>query len=146
MCDILVLGYGSDLRGDDAAGRRVAEAVAARHLPGVRVLSLPQLTPELADDLTRCRLAIFVDASAVDTDVRVGELAPVAPDRRLSHSAAPSSLLALAAALGTAPRAVVVSVPARDFSLRTSLSTATAAHVTEAVEQVLALCTAPKGA
>lgn len=142
MCDVLVLGYGSDLRGDDAAGRRVAEAIAARQLPGVQARSLPQLTPEVADDLTGCHLAIFIDASTVHAAVHVEELSPVAPDWRLSHSVAPSSLLALAGALGTAPRAVVVSVPARELALGTSLSSATARHVSEAVERIVELCDA----
>lgn len=140
MDDILVLGYGSDLRGDDAAGRRVAEAVAARALTGVRVQSLPQLAPEVADDLTRCRLAIFVDASTTDDQVHVRELEPVPPSWRMSHAASPASLLGLAAAMGTAPQAVVVSVPARQFELGASLSPATSRHVADAVERVVDLC------
>lgn len=98
------IGYGSVLRGDDAVGRRAAEAVAARDLPGVRVLSVPQLVPELAVDLAGCRSAIFVDASVVDDTVQVRRLAPVSPASRLTHSVAPQSLLALAADLETAPR------------------------------------------
>jgi hypothetical protein len=77
--DVLVVGYGSDLRGDDAAGRHAADAVAGRALPGVRVLSLPQLLPEVADDLSRADLAIFVDASVDDERVPVRTVAPRHP-------------------------------------------------------------------
>jgi hydrogenase maturation protease len=138
---VLVIGYGSDLRGDDAVGRRAAEAIAARDLAGVRVLSVPQLVPELAVDLAQCRSVIFVDASATDDTVRVRRLAPVSPPSRLSHSVAPQSLLALAAAVDGAPAdAVVVTIPASEFGLSTTLSEATTAAMSEAVERIVGLC------
>ena len=62
VADILVIGYGNELRGDDGIGPRVAEAIAAAHHPGVRVVSCFQLVPELAADLAKARLAVFVDA------------------------------------------------------------------------------------
>lgn len=141
--DTLVIGYGSDLRGDDAAGRRAVERVADRGLPGVRVLSLAQLAPELAEDLTTCGRAVFVDASVSDTAVTVRSVAPAPPSWRLTHSVAPSSLLALAAAMGHAPAADVVTIPAVDLGLSLQLSPATAAHVDEAVERIVALCAVP---
>lgn len=143
--DVLVIGYGSDLRGDDAAGRRAAEAVAARDLPGVSVLSVPQLLPEIAADLARCRLAIFVDASAVDDAVEIRRVAPAPPDWRLTHHVAPSSLLALAAAVASAPAdAVVVTIPASDFQLGVTLSATTTAAVDRAVDHIVDLCRLPK--
>jgi hydrogenase maturation protease len=138
---VLVIGYGSDLRGDDAVGRRAAEAVAACDLPGVRVLSVPQLVPELAIDLARCRAAIFVDASAADETVVVRRLASASSPSRLTHSVAPHSLLALAAVVDAAPEeAVVVTVPASDFGLSTTLSEATTMAMSEAVERIVRLC------
>lgn len=142
--DVLVIGYGNDLRGDDAAGRRVAHAVAARHLPGVRVLSVVQLTPELAADLADCRLAVFVDASLTHRDVTVPDIAthdvaPAEPEWGMTHHATPSSLLALAAALSSAPRAVVVTIPAVDTALGTTLSPMTATAVAQAVDRVVEL-------
>src|ERR1035441_10847597 len=62
---LLVIGYGNTLRRDDGVGPRVADAVAALALPGVHALACPLLTPELADPVSRARVAIFVDA-AVD--------------------------------------------------------------------------------
>jgi hydrogenase maturation protease len=139
--DVLVIGYGSDLRGDDAAGRCAAEAVAARGLPGVRVLSVPQLLPEIADHLTRCRSVIFVDASATGETVEVRRMAPASPDWRMTHHVAPPSVLALAAALGSAPEdAVVVTIPASDFALGTALSAATTTALSEAVDRIVDLC------
>jgi len=45
---ILLIGYGNELRGDDAIGPLVARALAELRLPGTQVLALTQLTPELA--------------------------------------------------------------------------------------------------
>jgi hydrogenase maturation protease len=138
---VLVIGYGSDLRGDDAVGRRAAEAVEARDLPGVRVLSVPQLVPELALDLAGCRSVIFVDASAIDDTVQVRRLAPVSASSQLTHAVAPQSLLALAATVERAPAdAVVVTIPASEFELSTTLSEATTAAMSEAVERIVSLC------
>jgi hydrogenase maturation protease len=139
--DVLVIGYGSDLRGDDAAGVRAAEAVAAAGLPGVRVMTAPQLLPEITTDLAGSRAVIFVDASAVDTVVEVRRLAPASPSWRLTHHVAPASLLALAAALGSPPAdAYVVSIPARGFQLGAELSGTTAAALSEAVDRIVDLC------
>jgi hydrogenase maturation protease len=58
----LVIGYGNDLRGDDAVGPLAATVVAAWDMPGVQVLAVHQLMPELAETLVAADLAIFVDA------------------------------------------------------------------------------------
>jgi Ni,Fe-hydrogenase maturation factor len=55
---ILVIGYGNELRGDDAIGQWVARAVAAH-----------QLTPELAEDLAHTDYAVFVDAYRAEAGV-----------------------------------------------------------------------------
>jgi hydrogenase maturation protease len=73
---VLVIGYGNPLRGDDGVGWHAAEALSA--MPEARVpheleiLTTQQLTPELAADIARARLVIFVDASI---DHRPGEIA-----------------------------------------------------------------------
>ena len=50
--EIIVIGYGSSLRSDDAAGARAAAAIADWGLPGVRAMDAQQLTPELAEPLS----------------------------------------------------------------------------------------------
>ena len=62
----LVIGYGSDLRGDDGLGRRAALAVAALEMAGATVMSVHQLTPELAEPLAGVDGAIFLDAHPAD--------------------------------------------------------------------------------
>ncbi len=141
--DVLVLGVGNDLRADDAAGRRVAEAIERLHLHDVEVRSQSQLTPELAELVAGRRLVVFVDA---DVDVERVTVAPVVPDASsrtvMAHHGHPGGVLALVDVVGRQPdRALLVSVPARDLDLGDRLSPATAAAVAEAVDVVHGLVT-----
>jgi hydrogenase maturation protease len=146
MTDVVVIGYGNDLRCDDGAGRRVADAVASAGLPGVDVRSVHQLAPEHAADITGCRRVVFVDAAVGDgmgDDGAVGlrTVQVVDADRRLSHHVDPALLLALAATLGDPPGdAFIVSVPVHNLGVGTCLSPATTTAVGEAVHRVLELC------
>ncbi|PPT05423.1 NADH-reducing hydrogenase maturation factor [Geitlerinema sp. FC II] len=72
---MLVIGYGNSLRGDDGIGRAIAEQVASWNLPHVRSLSLHQLTPELAEELSRVDRAVFIDACIDGDSVRIERLA-----------------------------------------------------------------------
>ena len=136
----LVVGYGSDLRGDDAAGRRVAEALAERGLAGVEVRSATQLTPELADELGGRRV-VFVDATVSEHTVVVRELEAAPPAGPVSHHVDPGGLLELASLLGASPRAAwLVHVPASDLGLGTELSPATQEAVREAIDRIVELC------
>ncbi len=58
---LLVIGYGSDLRGDDAAGL-LADRRLARL--GFHAIAVHQLTPELAEQVAAARQVIFLDADA----------------------------------------------------------------------------------
>lgn len=141
---VLVIGYGSELRRDDAAGRRAADRVAARGMAGVRVLSVTQLAPEHAADIADSRLVVFVDASIVDEVVSVRPVQPTWPDWRLTHHLTPAALLGLVEAVGGAiPRGVVVTIPITDAALGLSLSARAVAGVREAVERIVELCADP---
>ena len=122
---ILVIGYGNDLRGDDAAGQRAAAQIDAWTLPGVEVRALHQLTPELAEPLSAADRAIFLDAHPVSNgaDVRVHRLHPANPTTRLAHTCDPQGLLALArAAFGRRPEVWWITIPATDFAFGAPLS------------------------
>lgn len=143
MGDVLVIGYGNELRSDDGAGPATARAVDELRLTGVRTLALPQLTPELAYDIAEARAVIFVDARPAEGPcaVEVMPLAPSAPRPMGSHASDPQALLALAQALyGRCPAAWLVAVPAVRFDLGTNLSPVTQAAVAEAVQQIRAWC------
>ncbi|MFO8076901.1 MAG: hydrogenase maturation protease [Actinomycetota bacterium] len=142
---VLVLGYGSELRRDDAAGRIVAEALAERALPGVEARPLHQLTPEVAEDLSG-RTVVFVDATVTREAVDVVALEPGDGRGPMTHHVDPRGLLDLAASLdGPATAAWVVHIPAHDLGLGTELSARARAGVEEAVEHIVALCEAATG-
>ncbi|HEY3328955.1 MAG TPA: hydrogenase maturation protease [Capsulimonadaceae bacterium] len=122
---VLVLGCGNDLRGDDAVGRLVADAIEKLDIDGVRVMSVGQYTPDLAADLAEFDLAIFVDAceEVVPTGVRVREILPDTPNAGNTHHADPSQLLGMAKWLfGSAPAAFAVDIPAVEFEFIEALS------------------------
>jgi hydrogenase maturation protease len=132
----LVVGVGSDLRGDDAAGLRVAEVVAGWDLDRVTVRSVTQLVPELAEDMAAADLVIFVDAAADGSRVEVEAVSPVAPTVS-SHHGSPAGLLALASRAGfEMPQTFVVTVPASDFTLGAPLSSGTERAVAGAAAAV----------
>ncbi len=72
--ELLVIGYGNPLRGDDGVGPAVSGAIAVLGLPGVRALSVHQLTPELAAEAAGARVAVFVDAAVDSTEVEMRRL------------------------------------------------------------------------
>ena len=116
---MLVIGYGNTLRRDDGVGPKVAEAVAALALPGVRALACPLLTPELAEAVSQARLVLFVDA-AVDAprEVQRRRLAPAASSQIMAHAASPATLLALARdVFGHAPEAWWLTIPAEHLGI-----------------------------
>lgn len=139
MAEILVVGYGNDLRSDDGAGRVVAARIEEMGLPGVLVRSQSQLTPELALDIARADVVVFVDANV---DCKEMAVHPVQAGERgaqsMSHHTDPAALLLLAGDLGRVPpRAYTVSIPATNLELGFDLSPATAEAVEEAVETIV---------
>ena len=140
--EVLVIGYGNTLRGDDGVGPRVAEAVGKLHLPGVRTLTCPLLTPELADLVSRAGKVIFVDA-AVDAPktVQWRELQPNETSQLLAHAADPRTLLALARdVFGRAPRAWWLTIPAVDLGFREGFSSEVQRRFGAAVGKIQAFC------
>jgi|ERR1041385_4300432 hydrogenase maturation protease len=112
-CTLLVIGYGNDLRGDDAVGPAVAAAVEQMRLDGVRVLIQHQLTPELAEPVSRARAVVFVDAAeSGDRTIQIHELTSADRNGILTHACVPQSLLGLARTLfGHCPRGWSITIP-----------------------------------
>jgi hydrogenase maturation protease len=140
----LVIGYGNPLRGDDALGLRVADALAAIPEiaidPFVRIETVHQLTPELAETIADAELVIFIDAAAASADVAPGTLRCEKIDpasqsiETLGHQLTPSQALAYASVLfGAKPKAFVASVTAASFNYGATLSPA----VKEAIPSLL---------
>lgn len=138
----LVVGYGNVLRGDDAAGPRVTEALAERCLPDVHAIAVQQLTPELADLVVEAEAVIFVDAYPAESEdeVKVVALEGDGEAEPFAHSADPRNVLALAKALyGASPRAYLVMIPGVSFAVGERLSSNTQAGIAVALDHIAGL-------
>lgn len=136
--DFLVIGYGNTLRSDDGVGPRVAEAVEALRLPGVRTLVCPQLSPEHAEPISRVRTVIFVDA-AVDApaEVRLRKLDPGESSQIMAHAADPRTMLAVARdVFGRVPEAWWLTIPAARLGFGEELSPEAQRGLEQAVEEI----------
>jgi hydrogenase maturation protease len=106
----------------------------------VEIITCHQLTPELAERLSQCRRAVFIDAGARG---KPGEIHrhPVRPQppksSSFTHSCTPSGLLASAQQLyGHRPQAVVFTVSAQSFAFGETLSPVVSAALSNVVKQV----------
>lgn len=132
---VLILGIGSTLRSDDAAGRAVVDALAHDVL-GVEALCVDQLLPEHAELISRFDALIVVDA-ARDVDPGSIELRTVAPraDRANTHSTHLPSLLAMSRDLfGHVPAARLLCIGGSSFALGESMSPCVADAVDRAID------------
>jgi hydrogenase maturation protease len=139
---VLVIGYGNEGRGDDGIGPCVAEAIAAANYPGVRVVTVAQLMPELAAELAAARLAVFVDARAdsARSGVETTRITAHETTDWSTHTADPRSLLALSGAIyGRQPEAWLVTVPGQDFGFGVVLSPLARENVRRGVHCIEAL-------
>jgi len=139
--ELLVIGYGNELRNDDGVGPKVAAAVAALQLPGVRTLICQQLSPEHAEPVSRARVVVFVDA-AVDAprEVQLRKLEPAGSSQLMAHAADPRTMLALARdVFGHAPEAWWLTIPAVKLGFGEELSPGAQRGLNEAIEKIKAL-------
>lgn len=138
---VLLLGVGNELRGDDAAGRRVADVVAGWDRPGVTVVQAQQLVPELATVVSRAATVVLIDAAVGGSDTP--SLVPISANAAsgpLSHSTSLPELLALARCLeGRAPQAWVLAVPADSFEYGAAFSPRCRRGIDDAIRLLAAL-------
>lgn len=138
---LLVIGYGNTLRGDDGVGPRVADAVEALHLPGVRTLVCQQLSPEHAAPIALADTVIFVDA-AVDApkEVQLRPLEPNDTSQLMAHAADPRTMLALSRdVFGHVPHAWWLTIPAERMEFSETLTGSAQHGVAEAVKIIQSL-------
>jgi len=141
----LVIAIGNRLRADDGVGHHVADLLDP--MPGVTLLRVHQLTPEIAAGMQSAETVIFLDADPgadVPSLDRIAE--PAEGGGPFSHSMNPATLVALSARLyGFRGEAWLCRLYARDFSASPEISPEAAAHLQEGarlVQQLLeARCT-----
>jgi len=137
----LIVGYGNPLRSDDGfgwhAGRMLAQALAGQD---AEVMTCHQLTPELAESLSQCGRAVFIDADVEGEPgaIHRRSIVPeVPPSSAFTHTCTPSGLLASAQHLyGHHPVSMAITVSAQSFEFGDTLSPAVSAALPEVVDQV----------
>lgn len=146
---VLIIGYGSPIRGDDAIGPLVADRLECEGVPeGVEVISRHILTAELVADLVEHDRVIFLDA-AVDGppgEVRCRQLAPDASAMStMAHFLDPRELLAWCETLyGQVPETFLVSACGTSFDYANySLTPDAEAAIEPMIEQVRQLIAQP---
>ena len=142
---VLVVGYGNALRTDDGLGWQVAvRAAADPRLVDATVMRCHQLTPELAPDIGRASLVVFVDAGHGPAGaLSIRAIDPVAATDgapSLTHHLDAAVLVDLAAALyGRRAPAVEVSVGVVSTEPGERLSPIVEAMVPDVVDAVVLL-------
>jgi hydrogenase maturation protease len=141
--ELLIIGFGSSMRGDDAAGPHAARLLAQQ---GYRTKDVHQLTPELAEDIASAREVVFLDAHS---ELAPGQIAIERLTSRpnatapLEHSASPAGLLRLTRrAYGAEPMAWLIGMGGSDFELSDRLTPAAEIAVERAIEEIVR-CTNP---
>jgi hydrogenase maturation protease len=136
----VVIGIGNSYRRDDGVGHVVADRIAERRIPGVRVITVTGEPGAILDAWEGVSRAIVVDA-AVGQGVRPGEIHRWTPgDINVtgvvsSHALGPAQTFALAEALGRAPRELVVfSIGVSDVGQGVGLTPEVTAAVPEMVD------------
>ena len=137
---VLIIGYGSPLRGDDNIGCHVAQMLEQQYhdIPDVRVIGAHQLTPEMAEDVAASEFVLFLDAAAGTPAGKI-QLSPVKPQPgplSFAHHLGPSMLLSAARELyGRVPRAELLTMVGAAFELSDRLSPAVLRRLPELFEQ-----------
>jgi hydrogenase maturation protease len=95
--ETLVIACGNPLRGDDGIAHVAAGELLAWQMPGIRVLIVHQLMPELIEEMKQAGRVLFIDA-AIDTSGAAFQVRSVEPRKSrnlFGHHESPENLLAL---------------------------------------------------
>ena len=142
----LVIGYGNELRGDDAVGAQVAKTIANWHLPGVKAIVAHQLLPELATEIAKVNYVIFVDAYGEKSCARTAQLSPIlakpsssanGSSTAITHAHSAQELLFLTQKIYEhAPQAWLLQVPTERFDFGEQLSSTAQRGIDQAVQTI----------
>lgn len=136
---VLIIGYGNPLRSDDGVGWLVAQRLLREGVRSdVRVMAAQQLTPEMAEDVSRVEKVLFVDAARSGAPGSVGCVEIVAVEAGAdSHEVSPRMILALAKDLyGRSPRGFLLTVAGESFETGETMSAAVSAAIPELMRRI----------
>ncbi|HVP45612.1 MAG TPA: hydrogenase maturation protease [Bryobacteraceae bacterium] len=138
----LVVAVGNTLRGDDGVAHRVADLLGAH--AGVDLLRVHQLTPELAEEIGRAGVVVFVDADMEASAARLERVTETPQRAPITHMMTPNELVMLAGRLyGFQGEAYLCHVPAEDFTPGSALTPVAEAGARAAVRKVAELLNLP---
>lgn len=145
--EILIIGYGNPLRGDDGLGWHIASTLAEKNsqqttTSPLRVLPRHQLTPELAEPISQAIFVIFIDARLGETPGQIQSLmlTPQASTDAFTHHVDPASLLLLAQSLyGSCPPAALLSITGDSFGYNEYISPVVQQRLPTLMQQLEAL-------
>lgn len=139
MKNTLIICIGNEIRSDDAVALYLKKEIEKLILPFVEIISVHQLTPELAEIISKFDKVIFADASLevlnepVLRKLEVDE--NLTPRLTINHSFTPESLVYLARKLyNSLPEAYLLSIPVINFEFGTELHPVTKQNLFKAVE------------
>lgn len=141
---LLVIGYGNELRRDDGVGAKAANAVAEWNLSGVQAIVCHQLMPELTDAITSATHVVFIDAAlGTGGSVQFRKIEPDENSQMMTHATDPRSLLKLAKeAFGRCPAASWLTIPVEDVDFGEELSPLACQGLKIALEKIRSLAEA----
>lgn len=121
---ILIIGYGNPLRSDDGIAWHAARCLREK-LPFTSIVSVHQLTPELASLAAEADGVLFLDAAQCGQpgEISYARVDPEPEGSQSSHWLTPTQVMALCSQLyGIKPRALLVSVAGACFDHGDTLS------------------------
>jgi hydrogenase maturation protease len=145
---ILVIGYGNPLCGDDGIGPYIVKQLAladaeTQSRTDTEYLMLRQLTPELAEPISRAAMVIFVDAADGELPGNIACRELIASTETTSsafthHTNAVALLESAHFLYGTRTAAYLYTIAGQNFELGDSFSPAVEAAITLLLDQLKA--------
>jgi len=145
--EMWIIGYGNTRRGDDGIGPYIVKTLKKMILSRKRIYfrEMPQLTPDLIDDLQNADFILFIDAT-VKKLKKGWQLLKIQPDFSympfLTHHVTPAFLLGLIQSVYMrCPSAWQVSVQGYDFGMEEEFYPETIKNIESAVSFIYGFIT-----
>lgn len=149
MARVLIIGYGNPLRSDDGLGWYAAvqlfRSAASRE---VEVLPCHQLTPDLAEAVSRADTVLFLDSTHEGTpgELRCKEIQAAEGNPSFTHHLSPQVVLGIAGELyGAFPHAWLLTICGKNFGPGETLSAEVARGLPEMKARVREVATETLG-
>ena len=137
--NILIVGVGNTLMGDDGIGAYVAARLEEMQLQGVHAITVQQMTSDLLDEMLQAGKTIIVDAAMEADPVQFYKVEETAPaGASYSHYTSAIQLLKMAQLVYERKLSVYIcAVGARDLTLNGTLSPDGKKNADQAVSTIL---------